>query len=66
MSRDVHNDEAGDAYLRSSRGWLEYELKAFSRSLPEKAMVLDAGSGDQRYAALFRQQCYEFPPILRA
>lgn len=50
---------SGKAETRSSRGWLERELWTFARDLADQAMVLDAGSGDQRYATYFKRQRYE-------
>ncbi len=43
----------------SSRVWLDRELEDFAGSLPDEAMVLDAGSGSQPYAQKFRRQNYE-------
>jgi SAM-dependent methyltransferase len=43
----------------SSRDWLDIELRAFAASLPDGALVLDAGSGDLRYAPVFARQRYE-------
>ena len=48
-----------DVKIQSSRGWLDYELRCFSESLAEGARILDAGSGDQRYASLFSRNLYE-------
>jgi len=43
----------------SSRDWLALELRAFAATLPEGALVLDAGAGDQRNASHFARQRYE-------
>lgn len=45
--------------LNASRVWLERELEAFGKSLPEGALVLDAGAGSQKYASKFSRQRYE-------
>jgi SAM-dependent methyltransferase len=45
--------------LNASRVWLDRELAAFGASLPEGALVLDAGAGSQKYASKFSRQRYE-------
>lgn len=45
--------------LNASRVWLDRELEAFGASLPEGALVLDAGAGSQKYASKFSRQQYE-------
>lgn len=45
--------------LNSPRVWLGRELSAFGASLPSEALVLDAGSGDQRYKSHFAHCRYE-------
>ena len=43
----------------SPRIWLEHELHEYSATLSEGSLLLDAGSGDQRYKQLFPQCIYE-------
>ncbi|MGI9355887.1 MAG: class I SAM-dependent methyltransferase [Rhizobiaceae bacterium] len=43
----------------SPRIWLEHELRQYSETLSEGTVLLDAGSGDQRYKTLFPQCTYE-------
>lgn len=45
--------------MNPSRIWLDREVEAFARSLPDGATVLDAGSGDQVYRAKFAGKAYE-------
>lgn len=45
--------------INSPRIWLDYELTAFAKSLPEGSSVLDAGAGDQRYKGKFLHCNYE-------
>lgn len=45
--------------MNSSRIWLHRELTRFAAGLPDAAAVLDAGSGDQVYKAIFARQSYE-------
>ncbi|MBI3674601.1 MAG: class I SAM-dependent methyltransferase, partial [Rhizobiales bacterium] len=45
--------------MNSSRMWLDRELTAFASTLKDGALILDAGSGDQRYALKFHRQRYE-------
>ena len=45
--------------LNASRVWLDRELEAFGKSLPEGCLVLDAGAGSQKYASKFSRQRYE-------
>lgn len=45
--------------LNSPRIWLDRELTAFGQSLAQNSLVLDAGSGDQRYKSRFAHCRYE-------
>jgi SAM-dependent methyltransferase len=45
--------------LNSPRIWLDRELTAFGQSLAQNSLVLDAGSGDQRYKSKFAHCRYE-------
>jgi len=45
-------------HLLFFEGQIEQALKAFARSLPAGARVLDAGAGEARHAALFASQRY--------
>lgn len=45
--------------MNSSRVWLRRELSEFADSLPDNALVLDAGAGNQMYRDLFNRQRYE-------
>ena len=45
--------------LNSSRVWLDREITAFARQLPEGARVLDAGAGKQPYRSRFAHCRYE-------
>jgi SAM-dependent methyltransferase len=59
MSSVIETKNPAGVEMRSSRRWLEHELRAFGSSLADNAIVLDAGSGDQRYAPYFSRQRYE-------
>lgn len=43
----------------SSRDWLDRELRDFAGTLPPGALLLDAGAGEQVYAAIFTHCRYE-------
>ena len=58
MMAKAQSNQMEDA-ARSSRGWLDRELANFAAGLRDGALVLDAGSGDQRYAPHFSRQRYE-------
>lgn len=45
--------------MNSSRFHLEREIAAFAETLPDNALVLDAGAGDCRYRQLFARHRYE-------
>jgi SAM-dependent methyltransferase len=45
--------------FNSSRHRLQQENAAFAASIPNKALVLDAGSGDAPYKSLFQHTTYE-------
>jgi hypothetical protein len=45
--------------LNSPRIWMDREIEAFGRSLPEGSLVLDAGAGKQAYRSKFAHCRYE-------
>jgi SAM-dependent methyltransferase len=45
--------------MNPSRIWLAREIESFARSLPQGAMVLDAGAGRQTYRSMFAGMTYE-------
>ena len=45
--------------MNPSRIWLAREIEAFAHSLPQNAVVLDAGAGKQTYAPMFSGMVYE-------
>lgn len=59
MERDRPCRSQTRRLLNSPRIWLERELAAFSATLPDGTLLLDAGAGDQRYRRLFPHCRYE-------
>jgi SAM-dependent methyltransferase len=45
--------------MNPSRIWLERDLATFAASIPPGSKILDAGSGNQPYKALFSNHVYE-------